>query len=237
MGSRNPLRVLPLTPTHRRLRLEWCRAQGNWTVAEWNQVIFSDESRFNLSSDDNRVRVWRPPGERLNPAFALQQHTAGAIFQQDIAWLRTARVSQGCLRTVTNLPWRAISSDLSQMEHIWDHLGRRVGHAISLNELEARLQKITLGVVREHPLCLPIPPTSRGDLRLFKKNPCREGTIHLQASMSSPGFKLRPNSTTVSVTNHYTGWAKESGVHEVFFKQLNLFINGMQWFKVILDLA
>ncbi|GFW53182.1 mariner Mos1 transposase [Trichonephila clavipes] len=34
-------------------------------------VVFSDESRFNLSSDDNRVRVWRPGGERLNPAFDL----------------------------------------------------------------------------------------------------------------------------------------------------------------------
>ncbi|GFU89270.1 transposable element Tcb2 transposase [Trichonephila clavipes] len=38
-------------------------------------VVFSDESRFYLSSDDNRVRVWRPRGERLNPAFALQRHT------------------------------------------------------------------------------------------------------------------------------------------------------------------
>ncbi|GFT75731.1 transposable element Tcb2 transposase [Trichonephila clavipes] len=63
-------------PTHRRLRLEWCRARGNWTAAEWNQIVFSDESRFNLSSDDNRVRVWRPRGERLSPAFALQRHTA-----------------------------------------------------------------------------------------------------------------------------------------------------------------
>ncbi|PRD25954.1 UNVERIFIED_CONTAM: Transposable element Tcb2 transposase [Trichonephila clavipes] len=35
-----------------------------------------DKSRFNLSSDDNHVRVWRPRGERLNPAFALQRHTA-----------------------------------------------------------------------------------------------------------------------------------------------------------------
>ncbi|GFX15289.1 transposable element Tcb2 transposase [Trichonephila clavipes] len=26
LGSRRPLRVLPLTPTHRRVRLEWCRA-------------------------------------------------------------------------------------------------------------------------------------------------------------------------------------------------------------------
>ncbi|GFU79020.1 transposable element Tcb2 transposase [Trichonephila clavipes] len=33
-GSRCPLCVLPLKPTHRRLRLEWCRARGNWTAAE-----------------------------------------------------------------------------------------------------------------------------------------------------------------------------------------------------------
>ncbi|GFX65703.1 transposable element Tcb2 transposase [Trichonephila clavipes] len=76
LGSRCPFRVLPLTPTYRRLRLEWHRARGNWTAAEWNQVVFSDESRFNLSSDDNSVRVWRPHGEHLNPVFALQRHTA-----------------------------------------------------------------------------------------------------------------------------------------------------------------
>ncbi|GFX20717.1 transposable element Tcb2 transposase [Trichonephila clavipes] len=73
MGSWRPLRVLPLTPTHRCLRFKWCRARGNWTAAEWNQVVFSNESRFNLSSNDNRVRVWRPRDERLNSAFALQR--------------------------------------------------------------------------------------------------------------------------------------------------------------------
>ncbi|GFX25056.1 transposable element Tcb2 transposase [Trichonephila clavipes] len=72
LGSRHPLSVLLVTLTHRRLQLELCRARGNWTAAEWNQVIFSNESRFNLSSDDIRVRVWRPRGERLNPAFDLQ---------------------------------------------------------------------------------------------------------------------------------------------------------------------
>ncbi|GFT59228.1 transposable element Tcb2 transposase [Trichonephila clavipes] len=76
LGLRCPIRVLPLTPTHQCLHLEWCHARGNWTAAEWNQIVFSDESRFNLSSDDNRVRVWRPLGERLNSAFALQRHTA-----------------------------------------------------------------------------------------------------------------------------------------------------------------
>ncbi|GFW82188.1 transposable element Tcb2 transposase [Trichonephila clavipes] len=39
-------------------------------------VVFSDESRFNLSSDDNRVCVWKLRGERLYPAFALQRHTS-----------------------------------------------------------------------------------------------------------------------------------------------------------------
>ncbi|GFY70538.1 transposable element Tcb2 transposase [Trichonephila inaurata madagascariensis] len=45
------------------------------TAAKWNQVVFSDESRFNLGSDDNCARVWRPRGECLNPAFALLRHT------------------------------------------------------------------------------------------------------------------------------------------------------------------
>ncbi|GFX16473.1 transposable element Tcb1 transposase [Trichonephila clavipes] len=31
---------------------------------------------INLSSDDNRVHLWRPLGERLNSSFALQRHTA-----------------------------------------------------------------------------------------------------------------------------------------------------------------
>ncbi|GFU62553.1 transposable element Tcb1 transposase [Trichonephila clavipes] len=51
---------------------DWCSG-GNLTAAEWNLVVFSDKSRF--TRDDNRVRVWRPRGERLNLAFALQGHT------------------------------------------------------------------------------------------------------------------------------------------------------------------
>ncbi|GFX50447.1 transposable element Tcb2 transposase [Trichonephila clavipes] len=74
-GSRLPLRVVSLTTSHLRLCLELCLARGNWTAAGWNQVVFSDESRFNFSSDDNRVSVWRPRGERLNPTFVLQRHT------------------------------------------------------------------------------------------------------------------------------------------------------------------
>ncbi|GFX11868.1 transposable element Tcb2 transposase [Trichonephila clavipes] len=53
----------------------------------------------------------------------LMQRLTGAIFQQDNAWPHTARVSQDRLRSVTTLPWPARFSDLSPIEHIWDHLG------------------------------------------------------------------------------------------------------------------
>ncbi|GFU08431.1 transposable element Tcb2 transposase [Trichonephila clavipes] len=128
LGSRRPLRVLPLTPINRRLRLECYHARGNWTTAELNQVVFSDES--NLSSDDNRVRVWRPRGERLNPAFDLQRHTApttGVVVWVTLKYMVTPSIDS----------WHHDCP-----EHIWDHLGWRVGHPTSLKELEARLQQI-----------------------------------------------------------------------------------------------
>ncbi|GFX04068.1 transposable element Tcb2 transposase [Trichonephila clavipes] len=66
----------------------------------------------------------------------LMQRLPGAIFQQDNARPHTARVSQDCLRTVTTLPSPVRSPDLSPIKRIWYHLGRRVGHPTSLNELE-----------------------------------------------------------------------------------------------------
>ncbi|GFV60669.1 transposable element Tcb2 transposase [Trichonephila clavipes] len=65
----------------------------------------------------------------------LMQRFPGAIFQQHNAWSHTARVSQDCISTVTTLPWPARSPDLPPIKHIWDHLGPRVEHPTSLNEL------------------------------------------------------------------------------------------------------
>ncbi|XP_023210485.1 uncharacterized protein LOC111613368 [Centruroides sculpturatus] len=57
--SRRPLRRLPLTPHHRQCRLDFCRSRASWSVTDWRRVVFSDESRFSLSADDHRTRVWR----------------------------------------------------------------------------------------------------------------------------------------------------------------------------------
>ncbi|UYV84471.1 hypothetical protein LAZ67_X002311, partial [Cordylochernes scorpioides] len=74
LHSCRPLRRLPLTPPNRRQHLEWCRARSTW-MTEWHRVVFSDESRFCLSSDSRRVRVWRRRGERSNPAAIVKRPT------------------------------------------------------------------------------------------------------------------------------------------------------------------
>ncbi|GFU83887.1 transposable element Tcb2 transposase [Trichonephila clavipes] len=76
LKSKRPFRALPLTPGHRQLRLQWCQARSMWNVTDWQKVVFSDESRFVLGTDDNRVRVWRRPGERYNSPHTVLRHTA-----------------------------------------------------------------------------------------------------------------------------------------------------------------
>ncbi|GFT36326.1 transposable element Tcb1 transposase [Trichonephila clavipes] len=65
LKSKSPFRALPLTPDHQQLRLQWCQARSMWNVTDWQRIVFSDEFRFVLGTD-NHVRVWRRPGERYN---------------------------------------------------------------------------------------------------------------------------------------------------------------------------
>ncbi|GFV40904.1 transposable element Tcb2 transposase [Trichonephila clavipes] len=154
LGSWRPKRVLPLTPTLRRLRLEWCRAREHWTTAEWNQqhtastasvmvwgsIAYSTRSPVVLIGCIMTAQWY--VHDILQPhVLPLMQRLPGAIFQQDNSRPHKARVSQDSLRTDTSLPFPSQSPDLSPIEHIWDHLGRRVGHFTSLNELEAKLQQ------------------------------------------------------------------------------------------------
>ncbi|GFY05765.1 transposable element Tc1 transposase [Trichonephila clavipes] len=56
LSARRPLLGLPLTQNHRRLRHQWCDERRMW-VAEWNEVVFTDEPHICLQHHDGRIRV------------------------------------------------------------------------------------------------------------------------------------------------------------------------------------
>uniref|UniRef100_A0A3B4Z9U4 Transposase Tc1-like domain-containing protein n=1 Tax=Stegastes partitus TaxID=144197 RepID=A0A3B4Z9U4_9TELE len=69
-------RVTPLTPRHRRERLQWTQDHVTWTMQQWSTVLFADECRVTL----HRMMVVSVAGEgevsdmpRLtwSPGFAL----------------------------------------------------------------------------------------------------------------------------------------------------------------------
>ncbi|GFX84911.1 transposable element Tcb1 transposase [Trichonephila clavipes] len=47
-------------------------------AAEWNEVVFTDESRICLQHHDGRIRVWRHRGERMLYSCVMHRHTGPA---------------------------------------------------------------------------------------------------------------------------------------------------------------
>ncbi|GFU48090.1 hypothetical protein TNCV_3572561 [Trichonephila clavipes] len=47
-------------------------------AAEWNEVVFTDESRISLQHHDGRIRVWKHCGERMLSSCFMHRHTGPA---------------------------------------------------------------------------------------------------------------------------------------------------------------
>ncbi|GFV45392.1 HTH_Tnp_Tc3_2 domain-containing protein [Trichonephila clavipes] len=75
--ARGPVRCVPLTATHCRLRLTWSREQALWKPQQWFCVKFSDESRFSCQSDSRRTLIWRAPGTRYQQENTIERQRYG----------------------------------------------------------------------------------------------------------------------------------------------------------------
>ncbi|GFU91480.1 transposable element Tcb2 transposase [Trichonephila clavipes] len=78
LSARRPLLGLPLTQNHRRFHRQWCDERRMW-AAEWNEVVFTDESRICLQHHDGLIRVWRHRGKRIPNSFVMHRHTGPAL--------------------------------------------------------------------------------------------------------------------------------------------------------------
>lgn len=77
MRARRPAMGVFLTRRHRRERLDFARDHQNWQEDQWSLVLFSDESRFTVSNNDGRRRVWRRQGERFSACTRVEVDSYG----------------------------------------------------------------------------------------------------------------------------------------------------------------
>ncbi|GFX43388.1 transposable element Tcb2 transposase [Trichonephila clavipes] len=155
--ARRPVRCVPLTPAHRRRRSLWYREHRNWRDNEWGRVLFTDESRFSLSSDSHPILIWRERGSRNHPSNIIERDRmkvavfSGAmglqfLFMDDNAPCHRTVAAEQLLESedIERMDWPARSSDLNPIEHVWDFLGRRLAARtlppVTIRELRLALQ-------------------------------------------------------------------------------------------------
>ena len=55
-----------LTFAHKKARLDFAESHQHWTVEDWKQVIWSDETKINCIGSDGKKWAWKKAGEGLS---------------------------------------------------------------------------------------------------------------------------------------------------------------------------
>ncbi|GFV80213.1 transposable element Tc1 transposase [Trichonephila clavipes] len=148
--ARRPVRCEPLTPANRRRHSLWCREHRSWRDNEWGRVLFTEESRFSLSSDSHRILIWRERGSRNHPTNIIERDRGAMglqfIFMDDNAPCHRTVAAEQLLESedIERMDWPARSPDLNPIEHVWEFLGRRLAARtlppVMIRELRLALQ-------------------------------------------------------------------------------------------------
>jgi transposase len=80
-NSRTALRKPLISENNRKVRLNWVRKRRSWTIDNWKNVVWSDESRFTLYQNDGKIRVWRLQEEKYKVSCLIPtvKHDGGDI--------------------------------------------------------------------------------------------------------------------------------------------------------------
>jgi transposase len=67
LHSRIAVRKPFIKEANRVKRLAWCRERQGWRLKDWKKVFFTDEKSFTQFQKAALTRVWREPGEEMEP--------------------------------------------------------------------------------------------------------------------------------------------------------------------------
>ncbi len=76
-SSRRRHRVPLLSATNRKQRLQFAQARQNWTIEDWKNVAWSEESWFLLRLLDGRVGIWHKEHKSMDPSCLVSTVQAG----------------------------------------------------------------------------------------------------------------------------------------------------------------
>ena len=90
LQGRRPCVSIPLTHHHHQDCISWAMAHQRWVRRQWNKVLFTDKSQFNLYFADARLQVWRGPGEHFDQAniFEVDRFGSGGVIFWGGIWHR-----------------------------------------------------------------------------------------------------------------------------------------------------
>lgn len=70
-----------LRKENRRKRLEWAKKYRNWTIDQWKNVLWSDESKYEIFGNRRRIYVRRSASEKMIPQCIVPtvKHGGGSV--------------------------------------------------------------------------------------------------------------------------------------------------------------
>ncbi|GBM96726.1 Transposable element Tcb1 transposase [Araneus ventricosus] len=68
LNSCRPTRKPVVSAINRKKRLHFAKQHKDWTVVEWGNIMWSDESRFSLFQNNGCSKIRREPHEAMGPS-------------------------------------------------------------------------------------------------------------------------------------------------------------------------
>ncbi|GFT89776.1 transposable element Tcb2 transposase [Trichonephila clavipes] len=113
--SHRPTRVPLLNARHRAAHLAWTRQHRDWSVEDWKQIAWNDESGFQLLNADGRLRIWCESHEAMDFAYQIgtvQGHGGSIMVWGILSW--------HCLGSLVRVPTSL--NAIRYVELMGDHL-------------------------------------------------------------------------------------------------------------------